>query len=352
MKVALCTTTIHVPHALKLLRKCSPDVMFFIAGDRKSPDLEITRMLEDVPNHMYFVADWPNQWKCSKLIGENTLAKRNIAFLEALKWGADIIVAWDTDNYSINERYFSDFKDLFEVAPYKVVDGLICPEGTPAKFNGIVASGKEGWFDAGAYLRPPAKHRGFPIQRKHQPVYNTITDAKVGIAAGLILNDPDVDATTRIVQAPESQEVSLLMDAGVVVDLHTWTTVNTQNTAVVRDLIPAWFIGPGLERMDDIYAGMIVQRVGRERGYHVHVGQPFALQQRHPHDIIKDLRAEIEGYERVVQLAELLDSIMLVGKNTIDDTRKIYATLDHCEWYPKQAVKAAHAYLDDCESLA
>lgn len=334
MKIALATTTIHVPHALKLLRKCSPDAMFFIAGDRKSPDLKITKMLEDVPNHMYFSIDWYHAWRCQKLLGENTLARRNVAFLEALKWGADAIVSWDTDNYPINGNYFFDFQEVLRV-PY----------------NGILASGKDGWFDAGAYLRPPAKHRGFPIQRKHQPVYGTITDAKVGVVAGLILNDPDVDAVTRIAQAPDSQEVSLLMEAGVVVDPHTWTAVNTQNTAVIRDLVPAWFLGPGLERMDDIYAGMIVQRVGRERGYHVHFGQPFALQQRHPHDLVKDLRAEIDGYERVVQLAELLDSIMLVGKNTIDDTRKIYATLEHCEWYPKQAVKAAHAYLDDCETI-
>lgn len=333
MRLALCATTIHVPHALKLLRKCSPDVMFFIAGDRKSPDFEIATMLEDVSNHYYFGADWrlTNQWKCQHLIGFNTLSRRNIAFLEALKWGADVIVSWDTDNYPINSDYFFDFQEVLRMP-----------------FNGIVASGKDNWFDAGAYLRPPAKHRGFPIQRKHQPVYGTITDAKVGVAAGLILNDPDVDSFTRIVHAPESQEVSLLVEAGVVVDLHTWTVFNTQNTAVVRDLVPAWFLGQNLGRMDDIYSSMIVQRVGRERGYHVHFGQPFALQQRHPHDLIADMRAEIDGYSNVIKLAELLDSIVLVGKNMIDDTRRIYEMLEHCEWYPKQTAKTAFAYLEDC----
>lgn len=333
MRLALCTTTIHVPHALKLLRKCSPDVMFFIAGDRKSPDLEITTMLEDVSNHMYFSVDWPNRWKCSKLIGENTLARRNIAFLEALKWKADIIISWDTDNYPINGSYSNQFA------------------WSLGKFNGIVVSGKDDWFDAGAYLRPPAKHRGFPIQRKHLPVYSTITDAKVGVAAGLILNDPDVDATTRIVQAPESQEVSLLMDAGVVVDLHTWTVFNTQNTAVIRELIPAWFMLPNVGRMDDIYASLIVQRVAREREYHVHFGQPYALQQRHPHDLIKDMRAEIDGYENVIKLADLLDSIILKGRNVIEDTRTIYQTLAHCAFIPEASARAGLAFLEDCEGL-
>ena len=37
MKIALCTTTIHVPHALKLMREIGPDVRFFVAGDKKTP---------------------------------------------------------------------------------------------------------------------------------------------------------------------------------------------------------------------------------------------------------------------------------------------------------------------------
>ena len=37
MKIALCTTTIHIPHALKLMREIGPDVRFFVAGDEKTP---------------------------------------------------------------------------------------------------------------------------------------------------------------------------------------------------------------------------------------------------------------------------------------------------------------------------
>lgn len=334
MKIALCTTTIHVPHALKLLRKCSSDVQFFIAGDRKSPDLEIVDMLADVSNHVYFGADWITPWKCNQHIGFNTLARRNIAFLEALKWGADVIVSWDTDNYCLDMNYFYHFERTLR-----------------APFNGISVTGENGWFDAGAYLRPPAKHRGFPIQRKHQPAYSTITDAKVGVAAGLILNDPDMDATTRIVQASDSQEVSLLMDAGVVVEPSTWTVFNTQNTAVIRELIPAWFLLPNVGRMDDIYGSLIVQRVARERDLHVHFGQPFALQQRHPHDLIKDMRAEIDGYENVIKLADLLDSIILKGRSVIEDTRIIYQTLCHCAFIPEASARAGLAWLEDCEGL-
>ena len=332
MRIGLACTTIHIPHALKLLRKCGEEVRFFVAGDKKTPALEVVRMLDD--NSYYSAGDGFSLWKCSEAIGFNTLARRNIAFLEALKWGADVIVSWDTDNYPLDTDYFNCFEDIFALP-----------------FCGIKATGGSGWLDPGKYLSPPTRHRGFPIQRRHTPVYTPVVDAKVGVATGLVLNDPDVDAIHRIEHAPASQQVSLLVEAGFVVDPHTWLVYNTQNTATVRELIPAWFLAPGVGRMDDIFGSMVVQRVARERNYHVHIGQPFVVQQRHEHDLIKDMRTEIDGYENVVKFAELLDSIILVGKNTIDDTRTIYNTLEHCEWYPKQAVKAALAYLDDCESI-
>jgi hypothetical protein len=254
--------------------------------------------------------------------------------LEAVAWGADVIVAHDVDNYPLDLNYFWDFERI-----------LKCP------FHGVEVTGKDNWFDGGAYLRPPAKHRGFPIQHQHMPVYKPVTDRKVGVAAGLILNDPDVDSFTRIVQAPDSQQVSLLADTGMLVDLYTWTVFNTQSTAIIRELIPAWFLGPGLKRMDDIFSSMIVQRVARERELHVHFGKPFAIQQRHEHDLIKDMRDEIDGYSNVVKLATLLDSTILAGKNVIDDTRTIYKALERCEWYPKQACVAAFSWLDDCQEL-
>jgi hypothetical protein len=97
MKIALCTTTIHVPHALKLMRKCSADVKFFIAGDEKSPHIDIVTALAGLAPYYYLPPESQGKWKCSEALGWNTLARRNIAFLEAMKWGADVIYSWDND---------------------------------------------------------------------------------------------------------------------------------------------------------------------------------------------------------------------------------------------------------------
>jgi hypothetical protein len=333
MNLFLCSTTIHTPLALKMMRACYGSGPFVVAGDHKTPR-EAYEMVLSLDNTSVCLPESGHKWKCSEAIGFNTLSRRNIAFLEALAQGADAIIAWDTDNYPLDTAYFAHF-DRIMANP----------------FNGIKIDGKDGWFDPGQYLVPHAAARGFPMQRKHRPHYAPVTDAKVGMASGLIINEPDIDAITRMVQQPVVGDVALLAQTGCVVDPHTWTVANTQNTCVIRELIPAWFLAPGVGRMDDIYAGLVVQRVARERGYHVHFGQPFVLQERHDHDLLVDLHAEIAGYSNVIKMADLLDSILLVGRNVVADVRVIYSALAHASWYPPAAVTAAMAWLEDVEGV-
>ncbi len=335
MKIALATTTIHVPHALKLMRKCSPDVAIFIAADNKTPPEVSELLIELGGNFHYSAGQGPSDWKCSEAIGWNTLARRNIAFLEALKWGADVIYSWDNDNLPTDRDMF--FK----------LDWLLLR----AKFNGIQVSSPGGWFDPGNLLIPATRHRGIPHAGHRTKHAEPVTDARVGVAAGLVIGDPDIDATTRMEIRPDIGAVHLLGQTGVVVNPHTWTVFNSQNTAVIRELIPAWFMMPGVGRHDDIYASLIVQRVARERNLHVHFGPPFTYQQRNEHNLITDLRAEIDGMENVQKIADFLDSIILPARSVIADTRIIYEALRTSTLVPYQACVAALAWLDDCEGV-
>jgi hypothetical protein len=168
----------------------------------------------------------------------------------------------------------------------------------------------------------------------------------------LVIGDPDIDATTRMELAPDIGQVHILGSAGVVVDRDTWTVFNSQNTAVVRELLPAWFMMPGVGRHDDIYASLIVQRVARERGYHVHFGPPFAYQQRNEHNLMTDLRAETDGMEGVSKIATALDAFRLMpGGSVVEHTRAIYICLASHNLIPDQGFAAAMAWLEDCEGL-
>lgn len=331
MKLALCTTTIHHAPALKLLRKYSDDVPFFVALDQRSSGI----CFADVEQCLWLNTGAQMNWKVSHALPWNSLSRRNIAFLEALKWGADAIISWDTDNFPVDELYFNNFIAVLR-----------------GDWNGLSTAAYKGdWFDPGDLLVPKTKHRGFPPFEISEPIYSPVICVKVGVSAGLVLGNPDIDAMTRIVNAPMIQQITELGHTGIVVGPHNWTVFNSQNTAVIRELVPAWFMMPDVGRMDDIYASLIVQRVAREYNYHVHFGQPFTYQQRHDHDLIKDLRAEIDGYSNVVRLAELLDPIPLIGRNVIEDVRKIYETLLHCQFLPKASIEAGLVWLEDCETV-
>jgi hypothetical protein len=330
VKIALCTTTIHIPHTLKLMRKCAPDVRFFVATDEKTPTLQLGTL--GVDNSLCMRGE---NWKCSAAIGWNTIARRNIAFLEALKWGADVIYSWDDDNLPLGTDHFD------------LIDGAL-----EFPFNGIQVSGTNGWFDPGMLLHPSRyRHRGFPHDKCRTRHASPVNDVKVGVAAGLVLGDPDIDATTRMELRPDISQVHMLGAAGVVVDPHTWTVFNSQNTAVIRELVPAWFMMPGVGRHDDIYASLIVQRVARERAYAIHFGPPFTYQQRNQHDLVTDLRAEVDGMENVGKLAAVLDDLVLPGRSVIPDVRLVYQTLEHAAWIPDNAIYAAYKWLEDCEEV-
>lgn len=346
MKTALITTTINVPRVLALYRKLGPDAQFFVAADERTP-LEAYQFCADIPNCEIYSPDRQRElgYECSALIGWNCVQRRNIALLEAVKWGADVIWTIDDDNIPIGSNYFvSAIRDINNFIP-----GY---GGFHEPFNGLKASSPSGWFDPGCLLVPQTKHRGFPISIKSEPVFEQVTDAKIGVAAGLCLGDPDIDACTRIVTAPIIHSVSELGRAGIVVDPHDANTVfNSQNTAFIRQLAPAMFMMPGVGRYDDIYASLICQRIMRESNLHVHFGQPFVWQQRNQHNLISDLRVEIDGMERVEHLANFLDACIMPSNNQIENLRWIYKALGEPGMLPKPASEAALAFLSDIEKV-
>ena len=361
MRTALITTSIHVPTVLALYRRLGPDVAFFVAADEKTPR-EAYEFCATISNCEIYSPDRQRElgYACSELIGWSCVERRNIALLEAVKWGADAIVTIDDDNASIDPSYFHNFSVLalptgqYELGPAENPGrGALVHE-----FSGLKASSPTGWFDPGCLLVPQTKHRGFPIGIRSEPVFTPVTDARIGVAQGLCLGDPDIDAVTRIALNPIIHSVSELGHAGIVADPRCWTVWNTQNTAFIRELAPAMFQMPGVGRYSDIYASLITQRVMRERGLYVHFGQPFIWQQRNKHNLIGDLRQEIDGMEKIERFCKYLDSVMLPFDKDAPITalvRYLYHGFDSLpnsyDLLPKQSVAAAMSFLDDIEHL-
>jgi hypothetical protein len=330
--LVLITTTVSVPHVLELYRAHGPNVHFIVAGDRKSPHEDIVALLDriGVPN-TYLHPTAQEHWKCSELIGWNCIQRRNIALLEALKLGAARILTIDDDNLPLSMDYFYRWMHAF------------FPKGARLELTAI-----DRWVDHSRLLYPPQKHRGIPWAQSADFTVGYVLDCKVGVAIGAVFGDPDISAIDRMSKRPRVLGASPLFDEGVTINPNSWTVFNTQNTAFLRKFAPAMFCPPGVGRMDDIIASLVCQCVMREEGYAVHVGKPFVYQQRNAHNLVKDLRAEIDWYDKIDAFATMLDGIPFTATSVVDRVREIY--LDHAqELLPHAAIEAALAWCDDCE---
>lgn len=327
VKVALITTTINVPRVLELYRKLGPDVRFFVALDQKSVSLD--GFIGTLGNTCWLFPNLQARWKCSNLIGWNCIQRRNIALLEAVAWGADIIVSIDDDNIPLDRDYFNIFKNILNAY----------------SFSGLKVG--QYWFDPGNLLVPPARHRGFPFNSNMLNVV-PVTGVRAGVAAGMCLGDPDVSAITRM-SHPMVPSVTELARVGVVVGLRCWTVFNSQNTAFIRELAPTMFMPPGVGRYDDIFASLIAQRIMGEKNLHVHFGQPFIWQQRNAHNLLNDLKAEIFGMENIRLLADELDDWkMSADQSVLNAARFFYFST---KILPNQAKEAAAAFFEDLEAI-
>lgn len=368
MRTALICTTINIPTVLSLYRAHDLDVRFFVAMDKKTPDAAFNFCQYDIKNtHVCFLGD-QEKYKCSELIGWNTISRRNIALLEALKWGADVLISVDDDNICL-DNYFEHFYKLWYHPPgrgerwYRTsITGSprddIC--GCPF-FNGLKFVGS--WFDSASLCFPtdgkPVVQRGFPqdgVSRGY--AFEPVTNAKIGMAQGMILGNPDTSAIDRISRQPQVHQVSELLRAGIVTDpRETWAPLNSQNIAFIRELAPAFFMVPQWLRHDDIYASLICQRLMRERGYHVHYGRPFVLQERNPHNLLKDLRAEQWGAEHILDFTEWLDSFTFSpacggqAQKVTDQMRIMFTNLP--DWMPDRTKiqEMVLAWCEDCDKI-
>ncbi len=245
----------------------------------------------------------------------NTDNRRNIGFLKAWESGADILISIDDDNYC---RADSDFV------------GNHCVVGKPlSSLTGCDYAGNALWFNICTLLdsnkKDPIFPRGYPYaarksqaQAKLQPVPAEESDRRVALNAGLWLDDPDVDALTRLAQSPR---VSAAQERPVILGSATWSPINTQNTAVFREAIPAYYYvrmgyplgGMSIDRFGDILSGYFMQKCAKHLGHVVRVGSPVAEHKRTPHNLFKDLYHELAGIVLIEDLLPWLQEVPLSG---------------------------------------
>jgi hypothetical protein len=334
MKCALICTTINVPTVLELYRQHGPDVRFFVTGDKKTPQAAYD-FCDAIPNCVAGRETSQIGWKCSELIDWNCIQRRNIALLEAIKWGADIIVSVDTDD-------FPTMPDHFE----QIENALAQP------FNGLELRANSGWVDPGSLIEPPTSHRGMPVRLDRFYVHPAI-NRKVGVVASTVLGSCDLAAIDRLVGTPKRSVASELARSGVIVDpACNWTIFNSEAVAYCRELAPAMMVLSFVGRFDDLFASLICQRIMKDSGYVTRLGPPAVWHEREDRDILKDLQGEVWGMSHIEGFAAFLEDVAFIADDTIAQrVRGIYKSAERNKVLPPQTIEAALAFLDDMESI-
>jgi glycosyltransferase involved in cell wall biosynthesis len=244
--------------------------------------------------------------------------RRNIGFLMALESGAEVLISIDDDNYCLDDVDF--------VGEHLRAGTTISESSTESDDH---------WINICSLLHSTTKDdifpRGFPYfaRRRSRALSQTdAADARVAINVGLWLSDPDVDAMTRLTQAPHIRSAD---DRSFRLGDGTWTPINTQNTAITRDAIAAYYYvrmgfslgGLRIDRYGDILSGYLIQKCVKTRGDAIRIGSPIADHRRTPHNLFKDLYHELAGMVLLDDLLPWFIELKLGGGSY----REMYAEL-------------------------
>lgn len=326
LKIALVTTTINVP---KLLDDYCRDIVehgykdkvnIIVVGDRKTPSeagifcYELGRKYKidvqylGIKDQDEFLESVSPEYK--KFLPYNCIQRRNVGMLKAYQQGSEYIITIDDDNFLHTPNYIgSHLSTLQNKNPY-------------------VYDSTSGWYNVCKMLREKDHkvfyHRGYSwIHRLADKgeVKGHFTSGRIVVNAGLWLGDPDVDAVTRLAIGPEASHCT---PGYLALGIGTKSPFNSQNTALHRDVIPAYCLGAELGRYDDIMASYIVKRIADHLQDYCAFGIPLVRQIRNEHDLWKDLDLERTGFQLIDRFVGWLYRIELKGTTYLECAKEIF----------------------------
>ena len=289
-KVIVTTTINQITEAIEKFAWMK-DWGLVIAGDKKTPK----PYASGNANLIYLTPEIQEQIdpKLSELIGWNCIQRRNFAFLFACKeLKAEVIYTTDDDNIPMdiwggNVGVGCDLEcDEYQVA-------------APAFDPLSVTNHRNLW------------HRGYPIELvlgRPPSIAYTRGVQKCQIQADLWNGEADVDAMCRLTH--ETSKCKFI-PFYLPYTSNKPSPFNSQNTFLSREVLPHYFMFPGIGRYDDIMASYHVQA----QGFRVMYGGPTVVQKRNEHSLIADLMAEMWGIEKCLSVVKEVPT----NKNAVID---------------------------------
>lgn len=323
MKTTVVTTTINQPTFLLVYantaRFYGKEVDFIVIGDKKSPS-GIEEVCGSVSNCIYVSPEAQDRYlerfpELKEHLIWNSIARRNIGHVMAYENGANTIIMLDDDNLDCGY----DFVAEHQVGVNKTLDFY---------------SSRSGWFNICKAL--VEKHgvefyaRGYPPAQRWKDGVETsrAITRKVAVNGGLWLNDPDIDALTRLERHLITTGTKQEFPKSFGLMPGTWSPWNCQNTAISREALPSYFLSPWAGRHLDIWASYITTRIADQMGQAITFGTPLAYHDRSPHNLYTDLEQELPWIRRTDHFCDVLRNTSLDGLTYLENLRQITQSLE------------------------
>jgi len=325
-KICLVVTTISDgffldAYANKLIEEeMTKDAVIIVIPDRKSPPqlFEKCKQLGQQGIRVMCPTLEAQDQFLSKLGGiqhitpYNSNERRTVGFLMALEVGCEFLITIDDDNFCRgNESFFAEHIAMMEdTQEFEVVHS------------------HNGWFNICDMMEIVPDYRvyarGFPYSKHYDnakvvyPMDYTTESGLIKMNAGLWLAEPDLDSITWLVAPVKAKSFN---GESLVLGEDAWSPINTQNTALHRDVIVSYYYvrmdyplaGIPIDRYGDIFSGYFSQAVIRHMGHRIRVGSPIVDHDRNTHDFMQDAYRELACIWVLEDLLEWLPGAKLEG---------------------------------------
>lgn len=303
MKKYIVTTTINSPTLATQLYCNKEDWTVIVVGDKKTPHNEY----KELRGCIYLTPEYQQQEypELSDIIGWNTIQRRNIGFIEAYRRGADVLATVDDDNIPYETWGNNLLLGQTAEVDFYTTDNIVFDPLSVTNHSNL-------W------------HRGFPIELlkvKNNITYQGKKNMHVKIQADLWDGDPDIDAICRLSLRP-----IVKFNTQVPYASNKLSPFNSQNTFLLREVIPHYTVLPHVGRMDDIWASYYVQTIFKDNLVY---NSASVYQDRNAQDLILNLEKEIIGYRNTLNFIKQ-DSNILTAPFVPERTKEFF------ECYKKQ----------------
>ncbi|MEM6472695.1 MAG: STELLO glycosyltransferase family protein [Planctomycetota bacterium] len=338
-------TTIQTPTSCvsRLVEVIAPlNAGLVIAGDTKGPPhFQLDHSLGFDHDRLSFLdidAQLSTGFSIAEILPTKHYCRKNIGYLQAIRAGATCIYETDDDNMP-NDRWFQR---------NEYVSGC--------RSVGSDAPGNPEWINVYKHFSSESIWpRGLPLDQINEP--SKVTAAQSGdpqwapIQQGLADGAPDVDAVWRLTM---DRDFSFDDSASVMLGPGQWCPFNTQTTWWWPAVYPLLYIPSFCSfRMCDIWKSFVAQRCLWElkTGLVFHAAE--VVQERNPHNLMRDFEDEVPGYLQNDQLASCLEETMLTPgvENVGENLRACYQSLVEAEIFPEKELPLVDAWLSDLAQL-